>query len=65
MLNNLLLIKIKNPYNIGSKDFSQIKQLNYLFIFFQKIHYLYFHFNISIPLEIKIFKVNLFLINIL
>ena len=48
------------PYNVESNDFSERKQLNYLFIFIQKIHYLYFHFNISVPLAIKILKMNIF-----
>ena len=48
------------PYNIESNDFSERKQLNYLFIFIQKIHYLYFNFNISVPLAIKILKMNIF-----
>ena len=57
--------KIKNkellfPLNVESKDYSEKIQLNYLSKFIQKIHFLYFNFQIYVPLAIKILKSNIF-----
>ena len=57
--------KIKNkellfPLNVESKDYSEKIQLNYLSEFIQKIHFLYFNFQIYVPLAIKILKSNIF-----
>ena len=48
------------PFNVESNDFSERKQLKYLSYFIQKIHYLYFNFNITVTLAIKLLKTNIF-----
>ena len=48
------------PYYVESNNYSEKYQLIYLSQFIQKIHYLYFHFNIDVSISIKILRNDIF-----
>ena len=66
---NISVIKLKNnsknnsiffPHYVESNGYSEKIQLNYLPEFLQKIHYLYFNYNIDISFGIKILRNDVF-----
>ena len=52
--------KIFFPFSVESNNFSQRNQLIYLSNLIKKIHYLYFNYQINVPMAIKIIRMNIF-----
>ena len=52
--------KIYFPFNVESNNFYQRNQLEYLSNLIKKIHYLYYNYQINIPMAIKIIRINIF-----
>ena len=52
--------KVFFPFNVESNNFSQKNQLKYLSNLIKKIHYLYYNYQINVPMAIKILRMNIF-----